>query len=241
MDWGIKGKTFLITGARSGIGRATALQFKNAGANIIVIDLSWDKDSEIEGATHLVCDLSKYDSIEKNFKEWIETYNPDGIVNNAGVGIQAPVSRLKKEDIQTTLQVNLSAVFQISQIYLTFRKKKGGVIVNIGSVLGFVGAGTSSIYSASKGGVMAMTRALAVEYGKYGFRINAVAPGVIPTNMTKKLLDHEKLKSHNLSLIPMNRFGEPDEIANAILFLSSPYSSYINGHSLVVDGGLIVQ
>jgi NAD(P)-dependent dehydrogenase (short-subunit alcohol dehydrogenase family) len=235
----LTGKVAIVSGARRGIGRAIALRLAKGGARVVVTDISKEDCQKVVdeiqqlGNDGLALKLDVTD--EENIKEVIritkETFGRiDILVNNAGIFIQEE------------LDINLKgAILCTKNVIPEMKQQNYGKIVTIASIAGFVGFDVSSVYCATKGGLIAMTKELAMELGQYKINVNAVAPGVIATDMTKDILSNEKVKEALLSKIPYGRVGEPNDIANAVAFLASDEAEYITGHTLVVDGGWITK
>jgi 3-oxoacyl-[acyl-carrier protein] reductase len=243
MDLGLKGKTIVVTGAGSGIGRATARMFLAEGAHVYGLDRQFTPDdADLSGVEIRTLSATDYPAMQKCLGEIHSARGGiDALVNNAGIQMNTLAPALKADQIDAVLEVNLRAVFEISRMYFALQKKQGGAIVNLSSVLGVIGAPLASIYSATKSAVLGMTRSLAMEWAKYNFRINAVCPGMIVTPMTRKIQENKAMFETNLRDIPLRRFGEPEEIARMILFLSSDAASYITGQGFIVDGGLTAR
>jgi len=243
----LAGKVAIITGARRGIGKAIALRLARDGAKVVVADL--DKEDcekvvkEIEGiggeGLALKLDVTNEEEIIKAVRKTKEKFGKiDILVNNAGIFIQEELDKMDTSKIDKILAVNLRGVILCTKHVLPEMKGNSyGKIINIASVAGLVGFELSSIYCATKGALVNMTRELALELSKYKINVNAVAPGVIETPMTKDLLGDEKTKAALLGKIPYGRVGKPEDIANAVAFFASDESGYITGHTLVVDGG----
>jgi 3-oxoacyl-[acyl-carrier protein] reductase len=238
----VKDKTVLITGASRGIGKAFALAFKEEGAIVYGTgssekSISWMKDSGIEGKVNNVLE-------QDNIKEIIEEIKSkngklDVLVNNAGISKNIPASGLSEKDMEELISVNFKAVFRSSQAFYKTHKQNGGVIINIASVLGLRGFALSSIYSGTKGAVIQLTKACASEWTRNNFRLNAICPGFIDTDMVSNMKSKESMLAEINSKIPMKRMGKPEDLVGAALFLACDASSYITGQILVVDGGLI--
>lgn len=249
--YNLKNKVAIITGARRGIGRAIAVRLAKDGAKVAVTDISKEdcqkvvKEIEELGGEGLALELDVTN--EENIKEVVKMVKKkfgkiDILVNNAGIFMQEELDKMDTEKIDKILAVNLRGVILNTKYVLPGMKSQNyGKIISIASIAGFVGFALSSIYCATKGGIINITRELALDLGKYKINVNAVAPGVIATDMTKDMLADEKTKAGLLSGIPYGRIGQPEDIANAVAFLASDESSYITGHTLVVDGGWIAQ
>ena len=239
----LKGKNIIVTGASGGIGNSIVKKLSEAGANILASGTRIEKLKELKNKFDeikiLSFDISKSDKIE----EFIENATKDlggsldCIINNAGVTRDNLAIRMSLEEWQRVIDVNLTSTFLMSKFAIKkMLKNKSGKIVNITSVVGHTGNLGQANYTASKAGIIAMSKSLAIEYAKKDININCISPGFIKTAMTDKIDD--KFKEVILSKIPSSRLGEPDDIANAVLFLSSNQSNYINGETLHVNGGM---
>ncbi|MDP2664019.1 MAG: SDR family NAD(P)-dependent oxidoreductase [bacterium] len=249
--YNLKNKVAIVTGARRGIGRAIAIRLAKDGAKVAVTDISKEdcekvvKEIEKLGSEGLALELDVTN--EENIKEVVKAVKKkfgkiDILVNNAGIFMQEELDKMDTEKIDKILAVNLRGVILGTKYVLPEMKSQNyGKIISTASIAGFVGFASSSIYCATKGAIVNITRELALDLGKYKINVNAVAPGVIATDMTKDMLADEKTKAGLLSGIPYGRIGQPEDIANAVAFLASDESSYITGHTLVVDGGWIAQ
>jgi 3-oxoacyl-[acyl-carrier protein] reductase len=239
----LKKKNIIVTGASGGIGNAIIKKLSEEGANILASGTKIEKLEELkknyEGLKILKFDISQSDKIE----EFIENATSelggslDGIVNNAGITQDNLAIRMSLDEWQKVININLTSTFLMSKFAIKkMLKKKSGKIVNITSVVGHTGNLGQANYTASKAGIVAMSKSLAIEYAKKNININCISPGFIQTAMTDKIDD--KFKEVIISKIPSARLGEPDDIANAVLFLSSDQSNYINGETLHVNGGM---
>ena len=239
----LKGKKIIVTGASGGIGNSIIEKLNQAGANILASGTRIEKLDELKSKyasiKTLKFDISHNDKIE----EFIENAaielggNIDCLVNNAGITQDNLAIRMSLEEWQKVIDINLTSTFLISKFAIKkMLKNKSGKIVNITSVVGHTGNIGQVNYTASKAGIIAMSKSLAIEYAKKNININCISPGFIKTAMTNKLDD--KFKEVIISKIPSARLGEPDDIANAVLFLCSNQSSYINGETLHVNGGM---
>jgi 3-oxoacyl-[acyl-carrier protein] reductase len=241
-------KTALVTGGGRGIGREIALRMAEAGCNVAVSDLDLESArttaSDIEKlgrkSLALKADVSNAADVETMFNSFLETYQKiDIVVNNAGITRDGLLVRMKETDWDLVLNVNLKSAFLCCrEAAKPMMKARTGKIVNIASVVGLMGNAGQANYSASKAGLIGLTKTLAREFASRSINVNAVAPGFIRTAMTDKLSDAEKEK---LSVnIPMHHLGSPIDVANAVLFLSSSLADYVTGQVLTVDGGMVM-
>ena len=239
----LENKNIIVTGASGGIGNAIIKKLSEAGANILASGTRIEKLEELkknfEGIKILKFDISQSDKIE----EFIENASGelggslDGIINNAGITQDNLAIRMSLDEWQKVININLTSTFLMSKFAIKkMLKNKSGKIVNITSVVGHTGNLGQANYTASKAGIVAMSKSLATEYAKKNININCISPGFIKTAMTDKIDD--KFKEVIISKIPSARLGEPEDIANAVLFLSSNLSNYINGETLHVNGGM---
>ena len=233
-------KKVLITGATGGIGEAICgllskeYEIFVIGRNQSKIDYLYDKYNNIKG--HFLCDLGKQNEINNIITE-IDEKSFDILINNAGITNDALFVRMDINKWRNVIETNLSSNFILSNaVSRNMIKKKWGRIINITSVVGHTGNFGQANYTASKAGIVAMSKSLAIEYAKKNININCISPGFIKTDMTEKI--DEKFKEIIISKIPSARLGEPEDIANAVLFLASKQSNYINGETLHVNGGL---
>jgi 3-oxoacyl-[acyl-carrier protein] reductase len=239
----LENKNIIVTGASGGIGNAIIKKLNETGANILASGTRIEKLEELKDNFKkikiLKFDISQSDKIE----EFIENATSelggslDGIVNNAGITQDNLAIRMSLDEWQKVININLTSTFLMCKFAIKkMLKNKSGKIVNITSVVGHTGNLGQANYTASKAGIVAMSKSLAIEYAKKNININCISPGFIQTAMTDKIDD--KFKEVIISKIPSARFGKPDDIANAVLFLSSDQSSYINGETIHVNGGM---
>lgn len=245
----LKGKTALITGASSGIGRAIAIEMAHNGANIALNYVG--KQDEAEGVRELIlkenvrceiyeCDVSDFikakEMTDKALKDFARV---DILVNNAGIARDNAISRMSEQDFDDVMSINLKGAFNvIKHLYPNFTKNRAGTIINIASVCGVRGWAWQANYAASKGGLIALTKSVAKELAGRGVTCNAIAPGFIETNMTAKLTDNEREKL--AASIPLSRSGKPGDISKLAVFLAGDGASYITGEVIKVDGGLCI-
>ncbi len=243
----LDGKVALVTGASAGLGAAIAVALAQAGANVVAHGNSREPDPTCElikraGRRTLALrgDLADKTVPQQLIGQTLEEFGRlDILINNAGIIRRAPATDYTEEDWATVIEVNLSSVFRLSQLAgrEMITPGRGGKIVNIASLLSFQGGITVPAYAASKGGVAQLTKALANEWAKYRINVNAIAPGYMRTANTAALQADETRNRQILERTPAGRWGEPEDVAGAAVFLSSPASDYVNGHVLVVDGG----
>ena len=248
--WDLTGQVAIITGARRGMGKSHALVLAKAGAKVVVADIFLEECQkvvkEIEKkkgeAIAVKCDVTKKEEVEKMVETAVKKWGRvDILVNNAGICQFKPFLELTEEEWDRTLDINLKGYFLCAQAAAKeMAKQKLGVIINIASVaMGQQGVGFPNIshYCASKGGIVAMTEALAIELAPYNIRVNAVSPGVIETPMIDPIKQDPKAMEGILARVPLHRMGKPEEVSNLVLFLASDTSSYMTGSTVVIDGG----
>jgi 2-deoxy-D-gluconate 3-dehydrogenase len=237
----------LVTGASTGLGAAIAIAVAEAGAHVACHGNSrspqatCDRIKNAGGVAHAISgDLSQPETPRRLVDQTLERFGRiDILINNAGTIRRAPAADYSDEDWTAVIEVNLSSVFRLSKLAgkQMIERGEGGKIVNIASLLSFQGGITVPAYAASKGGVAQLTKALANEWAKHRINVNAIAPGYMRTANTAALQADETRNRQILERIPAGRWGEPEDLAGAAVFLSSQASDYINGHVLVVDGG----
>lgn len=246
----LKNKVAIITGARRGMGRAHALILARLGVKVVVSDISFEDckkvcqeiEKEKGEALAFKCDVSKKKEVEEMVKKTISKWGKvDILVNNAGIVQFIPFLELTEKQWDKTLDINLKGYFLVSQaVAREMVKQRSGTIINIASVaMGQQGVGIPNIvhYCASKGGVVGMTEALAVELAPYKIRVNAISPGMIETPMIDPVKKDSNTLNNFLKRVPLGRIGKPEEVSQLVVFLASNASSYITGSTFVVDGG----
>lgn len=239
----LENKIAIITGGASGIGKATAEKFVQEGAKVIIWDLNEQRGNEVAkelGAKFAKVNTSNYQDIEKAAKAVNDEFGRiDILINNAGITRDSTVKKMTVEQWQQVIDVNLSGVFYCSKIISEYMVANGwGRIINASSVVGLYGNFGQANYVATKAGLIGMTKTFAREFGRKGVTVNAIAPGFISTEMVAAM--PEEVLAGMKAKVPIGRLGEPKEIANAYCFLASDEASYINGHTLSVDGGMTV-
>jgi 2-deoxy-D-gluconate 3-dehydrogenase len=245
----LKGKTAIVTGASTGLGKGMTLGLAGAGADVLLVDYVSSEETlkEVKAlgrkAEQIVIDLTQKDAIQTVVSKALKNFNKiDILVNNAGIIRRTPAIDFSEKDWDDVMYLNSRVVFFLSQAAAKdMMKRKYGKIINIASLLSFQGGIIVPSYSASKGAVVQITKALANEWAKYGITINAIAPGYMATNNTKALREDPVRSKSILDRIPAERWGTPDDLQGAAVFLASKASDYINGHVLVVDGGWLAR
>jgi len=244
----VKNQTALVTGAGKGIGKACAIALAEAGANLIILSRTKsDLDKVEKQITKLkrkcksyICDVSNYDDVKSVFNK---ISSLDILVNNAGTNRPDHFTKIKKEDMDYVVDLNMKAAFHVAQLAAKVmlksknRKLKGGSIINMSSQLGKVGAPKRSIYNMTKFGLEGLTRGMALDLAKKNIRVNTICPTFVETPMVKKFFKDKKFKKAMMSNIPLGRLGTDSDIATAVVYLASNASSMITGSSLVIDGG----
>lgn len=246
-----EGKVALVTGGAFGIGRATAIAFAKKGAKVAIVD--WLEDTEtldaIESAggeaIFVKCDVSKSDNVISMVETTIARFGRlDYAFNNAGIeGVMAPTQDCTEENFDKTIGVNLKGIWLCMKYQIPEMLKQGkGAIVNCASIAGLVGFPGLPVYVASKHGIVGLTKTAALECAKQGIRVNAVCPGAIKTAMIDRITGKKKeVEEQFAAMEPVGRMGEPEEVANAVIWLCSDEASFVTGHPMAIDGGWVAQ
>lgn len=246
--YSFKGKTVIVTGGSRGIGKAIVLKFSELGANVVINYVnSEDKANELattilnNGGQALVvqADVANYEDSKKLIDKTIEEFGKvDVLINNSGITKDNLMLRMSESDFDKVISVNLKGTWNMCKnITRHYLKNKSGSIINISSVVGLIGNAGQANYVASKAGIIGLTKSLAKEFGSRGIRVNAIAPGFIETEMTNDL--PENVKEEYLKQIPLNKLGNPIDVANACAFLASQDANYITGQVINVNGGMV--
>ena len=241
-------KVVFITGGGRGIGRSIAMLFAQEGADIVIGDVNMADaekaclDIEAMGRKSLALelDVTDYQKVEAGVNKILDKFaKVDILVNNAGITKDNLMLRMSDADWDAVIKVNLKGTFNCTKaVSRVMMKQRSGKIINIASIIGIIGNAGQANYSASKAGIIALTKTTAKEFASRNININAVAPGFIQTDMTAKL--SEDVKQKMLAMIPLNKLGSPSDVANACLFLASEDAAYITGQTIVVDGGMVM-
>ena len=244
----LEGKKAVVTGSGRGIGRSIALALARNGADVVVLDMDEAGAGETAGIIEqtgrkslaLAVDVSRLSEVEEAINKILDLLGSiDIVVNNAGITRDNLLIRMKEDEWDSVIAVNLKGSFNLSKaVARSMMKQRSGCIVNIASIIGMMGNTGQANYAASKGGLIALTKSLAKEMAPRGIRVNAVAPGFIATEMTNKI--PEKLREEMVRSIPLGRMGETDDVAAVVSFLTSPAAGYITGQVIVVDGGMYI-
>jgi NAD(P)-dependent dehydrogenase (short-subunit alcohol dehydrogenase family) len=249
----LDGTVAIVTGASTGIGRAAALALADAGAAVLVADVDAQRGVDVVGeiehkggrALFVETDVTDDAQVAHAVHRAVDEFGGlDIAFNNAGIeGAPAPTHECTPENWQRTLAVNLTGVWSCMRHEIpAMRQRGGGSIVNCSSVAGLVGFASIPAYTASKHGVVGLTRTAALEYAQEGIRVNAVCPGVIDTEMVDRFTHHDATeKSAMADVEPVGRLGQPDEIADAVVWLASRQSSFVTGQAIAVDGGFVAR
>ena len=243
----LKDKVALVTGGAQGIGRQICLTFANEAADIIIgdVDLQHARKTkqEIEAlgrkAEAEELDVTDYSKVQNTVNKILDKFKKiDILVNNAGITRDSVILKMSETDWEAVIKVNLTGTFNCTKaVSRVMLKQKAGKIINIASIIGLIGNIGQANYSASKAGIIALTKTTAKELASRNINVNAIAPGFIQTQMTERL--PQEIKARMLNEIPLGRFGSPKDVAGACLFLASEEANYITGQTVVVDGGMV--
>ncbi len=240
----LEDKSAIITGGGSGIGLACTKLFCGEGAQVAIIGRRKERLESVakefgDQVLTITGDLTKSNDIERLVTETLNAFGKiDIVVNNSGVFAGSPVHETKDEDWDTIMDTNMRCIFQLTKRVLpNMMERKSGTFIHISSILGLIAVPGVAAYNVSKGALLQFSRSIAMEYGPMGIRSNAVCPGLVQTEMTKELMKDEELMKEWSKDYPIGRFGIPEDIANACLYLASDESSFITGVALPVDGG----
>lgn len=247
----LTGKVAIVTGATKGLGHGMAVALAKAGANIVVVSRT-EADcikvaAEIEalGVKALAnsCDVTNMESINTLVKNAVDKFGRiDILVNNAGTAVTKPAVELSEKDWDSVMDINLKSVFFLAQaVGKQMITQNYGRVINISSMFGLIGDKNILPYLCSKGGVVQLSRGLALEWARYNITVNTVAPGYVVTAINEKEMSDEKVKSYIFGKTPMRRFGTVDEIASAVVYLASDEASFVTGATLTSDGGWTIQ
>lgn len=244
-----KDKVVLVTGSSQGIGKAIALKFASLGAKVALNDIAPQEETlkgvakELESAggesRYFLADVSKYEEVEKMMQAVNSGFGRlDVLVNNAGIAKDKTLAKMTVEEWQKVIDIDLTSVFNCSKLALPMLMQNQGSIVSLSSVVGQEGNFGQANYAAAKAGIIGFTKAMAKEVGRFGVRVNAVAPGFIETRMAQSI--PEEMKMMIKKLTALGKFGTPDDVANAIAFLASGQAGFITGAVLDINGGLAI-
>lgn len=242
-----KDKVVLVTGAAQGIGYQICLTFAREGADIIVADINVEQATKVKQEIEAMgrkaeaeeLDVTQYPKVQGVINKILDKFKKiDILINNAGITRDNLILRMSEADWEMVIKVNLTGVFYCTKaVSRVMLKQKTGKIINIASIIGLIGNAGQANYSASKAGIIALTKTTAKELGSRNINVNAVAPGFIQTRMTEKLPG--EIRGKMLEEIALRRFGKPVDVANACLFLASQEANYITGQTIIVDGGMV--
>lgn len=247
----IKGKSALITGSTGALGFTFARGLAQHGATVVLNGRNQGKlDQKVEeltgdgykayGSAFDITDSQQVSEAVQEIEKKIGYI--DILVNNAGITLRAPLEEFSDEDWHTVIDTNLNGAFLVSRaVVKSMIRRKSGKIINIGSVQSEIGRITIAPYTAAKGGLKNLTKGMAIDWARYGIQVNGIGPGYFKTEMTRSLYEDPEFNEWLCNRTPSNRWGDPEELIGALIFLSSSASSYVNGHMLYVDGGLLAS
>ncbi|GGN94327.1 MULTISPECIES: SDR family NAD(P)-dependent oxidoreductase [Haloarcula] len=237
----LDGKTAIVTGGSSGIGRAIADAYVDAGADVVIANRTASEGEAAAddlGCRFVQTDVSEYAQVESLVEATVDEFGGlDVMVNNAGIGSESTVTEMELDEWERVVSIDLDGVMYGTKTALPHLMESEGSIVNIASIYGLVGGKGAAAYSAAKGGVVNFTQQVAVDYADDGVRVNSICPGFVETPMTKPLLETERFYNYVKGETPMNRPAQPAEIAPMAVFLASDHASYITGANIPIDGG----
>jgi len=253
----LTGKVALVTGGASGIGKAIAQALAQHGANVAIGSRTLDKTAaaahelnQVAGGddnnirvTGIAIDVTQNAAVESAVRKTVDRFGRlDILVNSAGVMLRKPTFELDVEEFKKIYDTHVAGALRCSQAAgRMFREQHAGCIINLASISSFVDLVEVTSYACAKNAVLGLTRSLANEWAKFGIRTNAIAPGFVPTDINKKMIENTDRGRRILEHTPMGRFGKADEIAGAAVYLASPAGAFVNGHTLVVDGGYLAS
>ncbi|MFQ5956335.1 MAG: SDR family NAD(P)-dependent oxidoreductase [Candidatus Brocadiales bacterium] len=247
----LRGQVALVTGASRGLGKSMAMALAEAGADIVMVARGPVKLAEAEKEVAdlgvrtlaITADVTIPEDVDKMVNQAIAKFEKiDILVNNVGTYIGKPIVESTTEEWFNLINTNLTSTYLCCRaVGKHMVERQRGKVVNMAAAIGALGARNSAAYCASKGGVIQLTRALAVEWAKYNITVNAIAPGTMETEITKKMLEDPKVKKALVGKVPMKRIGQPSDLAGTVIFLSALGSDYITGQTVFVDGGFSIQ
>jgi NAD(P)-dependent dehydrogenase (short-subunit alcohol dehydrogenase family) len=244
----LSGRVSIVTGGARGLGRSMALTLADAGADVVITDIlvspAKDVVKEIERrdrrSLFLKADVTRAKEVQKMVSKVTERFGKiDILINNAGINIISPAEDFALEDWNKVVSINLTGVFLCAQaVGKEMVKQKKGKIINIASLFGTTGSPHTAVaYNSSKAGVINMTRSLAAEWGKYNVNVNAIAPGINETDLTRERLENKEYYKYWIDRNALKRIGKPEDLLGAIIYLSSEASNFVTGHTILIDGG----
>jgi len=247
----LSGRVAIITGAAGGLGRIITFSLISFGAHAVLASRNLKNIKYLEAevqemggeALAIACDVTQEDQIERMVSESMQRFGKvDILVNNAGINIRVPAEEMSLQDWRKVMETDVTGAFLCSQrVGRLMIQRRKGKIINISSIRGQSGRATLSAYSASKGGLEALTRALACEWGKYNIQVNSIAPSTVETELSKPSLADPMFVKKITERIPLGRWAQPDDFIGSVVFLASDASNFVNGHILFVDGGYIIS